>query len=180
MRVASRRTYHGSRYPSGGRITTTVNVLFVCEDNTTLSVMAEAILRSVAPGRFGAYSAGLFPGAVMNPDASEFLHRHHLAASHLRPKSLQAFRGADAARMDFIITLCDSAADEDFSAWPGEPFIAHWNIQDEYTTGEADEVVRDNFWTLMRRIKIFTSLPHGKLSRRLLEERALRLQPSYL
>lgn len=157
-----------------------MNVLFVCEDNSALSLMAEAILSSVAPGRFGAYSAGLFPGPVMHPEASEFLHRHHLSVAPLRPKSLQAFRGVDAPRMDFIITLCDMAADEDFSAWPGEPFVAHWNIQDEYTTGDADEVVRDNFWTLMRRIKIFTSLPHGKLSRRLLEERALRLQPSHL
>jgi hypothetical protein len=32
----------------------------------------------------------------------------------------------------------------------------------------------------MRRIKILTSLPHGKLNRRLLERRALTLQPSYL
>jgi len=32
----------------------------------------------------------------------------------------------------------------------------------------------------MRRIKIFTSLPHGGINRRVLERRALILQPSYL
>lgn len=157
-----------------------VNVLFVCEDNTTLSVMAETILRAVAPNRFGAYSAGCFPGAVVNPDATEFLSRHHMPVSRSRPKSLNAFRDGQAPRMDFIITLCDVAADADYSDWPDKPFVAHWNIEDEYSTGEPDEVLRDNFWTLMRRIKIFASLPQGKLSRRVLERRVLTLQPSYL
>ena len=44
----------------------------------------------------------------------------------------------------------------------------------------AQAELRDYFWTLMRRIKIFASLPHGKLNRRALERRALTLQPSYL
>jgi protein-tyrosine-phosphatase len=153
-----------------------MNVLFACEDNSALSIMAEAILSSVAPARFGAYSAGCFPVAVVHPDVVEFLATHQMPVARLRTESLHAFRAAHAPRMDFIITLCDTAADEDYSAWPGAPFVAHWNVIDAYATSEADEALRDNFWTLQRRIKIFASLPQGKLSRRLLE----RLQPSYL
>jgi arsenate reductase len=140
--------------------------------------MAEAILRAVAPDRFNAYSAGCFPNGVVNHDALDFLHRHHIPVASLRAKSVHAFRSSDAARVDFIITLCDAAADEDFSSWPGAPFVAHWNVQDD-SASEADEALRNDFWTLMRRIKIFTSLPPGKLSRRLLEERAVRLEPGY-
>ena len=157
-----------------------MNVLFVCEDNSALSIMAEAILTAVAPARFGAYSAGCFPAAAVHPDVVEFLATHHMPVGRLRTKSLQTFRTANALRMDFIITLCDAAADTDYSGWPGAPFIAHWNVLDAYATSEADEALRDNFWTLQRRIKIFASLPQGKLSRRLLERRALTLQPSYL
>jgi protein-tyrosine-phosphatase len=153
-----------------------MNVLFVCEDNSALSIMAEAILSSVAPVRFGAYSAGCFPVAVVHPDVVEFLATHHMPVARLRTKSLQTFRAAQAPRMHFIITLCDAAADADYSGWPGSPFVAHWNVLDAYATSEADEALRDNFWTLQRRIKIFASLPHSKLSRRVLEQ----LQPSYL
>jgi arsenate reductase len=156
-----------------------VNVLFVCEDNSALSIMAESILKSVAPGRFGAFSAGCFPKASLNPDALDFLAKHHMPVAQLSPKRLEEFRESGASRMDFIITLCDVAASEPFSDWPGDPFIAHWNVQTE-DRGDADEALRDSFWTLMRRIKIFASLPQGKLSRRLLQQRALTLEPSYL
>jgi arsenate reductase len=157
-----------------------VNVLFVCENNSALSIMAESILSSVAPGRFGAYSAGCYPNGWLNATAIGFLAQHHLPIASSRPKSLELFRRPSAPRMDFIITLCDVAADEQFAGWPGDPFVAHWNVEADDATGDADDVLRDNFWTLMRRIKIFASLPHGKLNRRLLERRALTLQPSYL
>ena len=158
---------------------TAMNVLFVCDDNAALSIMAEAILRTVAPARFSAYSAGCFPNGALNADAIEILERHHIALTNLAPKSLHSFRSSPHAQVDFIITLTDAAADEDFSGWPGDPFVAHWTV-DDAGTADADEALRDSFWTLMRRIKILTSLPHGNLSRRLLERRALRLEPSYL
>lgn len=157
-----------------------MNVLFVCESNSALSIMAEAILSSTAPARFGAHSAGCFPAAAVQPEVVEFLATHHMPVARLRTRSLQAFRIPGAPRMDFIITLCDAAADTDYSGWPGSPFVAHWNVLDAYATSEADEALRDNFWTLQRRIKIFTSLPQGKLDRRVLEQRALTLQPNYL
>jgi protein-tyrosine-phosphatase len=150
-----------------------VNVLFVCDDNAALSIMAEAILRAVAPSRFAAHSAGCFPSGALDADALEFLEQHHMPVMGLRSKSLHGFRSSADAKVDFIITLGDVAADEDFSGWPGEPFVAHWNV-------DAEDALRDSFWTLMRRIKIFTGLPHGKLSRRRLELRALRLEPGYL
>jgi protein-tyrosine-phosphatase len=157
-----------------------VNVLFVCEDNCALSLMAESILRTVGNGRFDAFSAGCTPGAAANPYVIEFLAQHRMRVAGLRPKGLARFRGPQASRMDFIVTLCDVAANESFSDWPGDPVLAHWSVQDDDAGSGLEAVQRDNFWTLLRRINIFTSLPHGKLSRRVLEQRMLTLQPNYL
>src|SRR4051812_6255751 len=142
-----------------------VNVLFVCHDNCALSLMAESILRSVGAARFHAYSAGTARNEHVDPQILDFLGQHRLPVNGLWSKTLDHFRIPGAPQMDFIITLCDVAASERFSEWPGHPFVAHWNLE---MSKDADDALRDNFWTLMRRIKIFTSLPHGKLSRRLL------------
>jgi arsenate reductase len=154
-----------------------MNVLFVCEDNCALSIMAESILRAVAANRFGAFSAGCASSDAIDPEVLDFLDGHRMPIDGLRVKTLREFRAPSAPKMDFVITLCDAAARVDFSEWPGAPFVAHWNICDD---GDAQAELRDYFWTLTRRIKIFASLPHGKLSRHALERRALTLQPSYL
>ena len=142
--------------------------------------MAESILATVGNRRFNAFSAGCTPGAAPDPYVIEFLAQHHMRGAGLRPKGLERFRGPQAPRMDFIITLCDVAASENFSEWPGDPVLAHWSVQEDDAGSGFEAVQRDNFWTLLRRINIFTSLPHGKLSRRVLEQRMLTLQPSYL
>jgi arsenate reductase len=154
-----------------------LNVLFVSDENCTPSLMAESILASVGAPRFRAYSAGIACEGSANADVLDFLAGHRLPVANLRAKPLEEFRSPTAPRMDFIITLCDAAAHE-LADWPGEPFVAHWNIRTDGAAG--DESHRDQFWTLMRRIKIFTSLPHGGLNKRALERRALTLQPSYL
>ena len=160
-----------------GSRSNTLNVLFVCSENCTLSLMAESILASVGAPRFRAFSAGVACKRAANPDVLDFLAGHNLPVANLRAKTLEEFRTSAAPRMDFIITLCEAAAQE-LADWPGEPFVAHWNVRAE--GAEGDESHRDQFWTLMRRIKIFTSLPHGAINKRTLERRALTLQPSYL
>jgi arsenate reductase len=154
-----------------------MNVLFVCEDNCALSILAESILRAVAASRFGSYSAGCAARDAIRPEVLGFLDDHQMPIAGLHAKTLRDFRAPSAPKMDFVITLSDAAAREDFSDWPGRPFVAHWNICCEDDT-QAE--LRDYYWTLMRRIKTFASLPHGKLSRRTLERRALTLEPSYL
>lgn len=151
-----------------------LNVLFVCDDTCALSLIAESILTSVGAPRFHAFSAG---ACRANPDVLELLAGYNLPVANLRGKPLEEFRAGSAPRMDFIITLCEAAAHE-VGDWPGEPFITHWNIRAEGV--QTEEAYRDQFWTLMRRIKIFTSLPHGEINKRILHRRAVTLQPSYL
>jgi len=155
-----------------------VNVLFVCEDNSALSIMAESILRAEAPARFTAYSAGCTPAQAANPHVIEFLAAHHLPTSSLSPKGVGPFRGPGAAHLDFVITLSE-AAEECCGDWPGKPLVAHWDIDNVENT-HPEDALRDAFWTLKRRIAMFAALPHGKLSRRGLERRMLTLQAGYL
>jgi arsenate reductase len=155
-----------------------VNVLFVCQDNSALSIMAESILRAEAPARFSAMSAGCSAAAVVHPYVIDFLAAHHLPVTGLRPKSIAQFRPAGAPAVDFLITLSD-AAEACCAEWPGKPVIAHWYI-DGAEGKDSEETIRDSFWTLKRRISMFASLPHGKLSRRVLEKRILTLQAGYL
>jgi len=156
-----------------------VNVLFVCADNSRLSIMAESILQKVAPTRFTAFSAGCVPAKAMDGEVLDFLSAHRMPIAGLRPKSLEDFRRAS-AHVDFVITLCERASERCAAfEFPGTPFITHWAVQDD-DVAAGEETMRDAFWTLMRRINILASLPHGKLSRRTVEQRALTLQASYL
>ena len=155
-----------------------MNVLFVCED-CSLALMAESILATLGDGRFRAHSAGYAPARLPNAYVLEFLASHHMRVEGLRPKGLERYRAADAPRVDFIITLAD-VSPALFADWPGMPFLAHWNVHDPLDDLRDEAALRDAFWTLMRRIKIFVALPQGALNRRVLERRALTLQPSYL
>jgi protein-tyrosine-phosphatase len=158
---------------------TCMNVLFVCEDNSALSLMAESILATVGDGRFRAYSAGSAPAKAASRRVIDFLARHHMHTAGLHPKALHALR-REAPPMDFIITLCDATAEESLAGWPGAPFVAHWNVHEEDDDPASDATQREVFWTLWRRIKIFASLPQGTLNRRALERRAVTLEASYL
>ena len=120
--------------------------------------MAESILRSMAGRRFKAYSAGIQPVAEVSAQVMDFLHGRRLPTDGLRPKSL-----AECPRVDFVITLCPQAEAALPDNWLGDPVIAHWGID--------EEDIWDVFWVLQRRIKIFTSLPHGTLPRRSIERR---------
>jgi len=71
--------------------------------------------------------------------------------------------------MDFVITVCDDAAGEVCSVWPGQPMTAHWGVTDPAAaTGSSDaqrKAFREACHTLLDRIRIFTSLPLDTLDR---------------
>ena len=140
--------------------------------------MAESILRAEAPSRFSAMSAGCTPAPAVDAHAIDFLAAHRLPVANLWPKGIAQFRGAGAPQVDVVITLSD-AAEACCRDWPGKPLVAHWDIDNAENT-RPEEALRDSFWTLKRRIAMFAALPHGKLSRRVLERRMLTLQAGYL
>jgi len=145
------------------------NALFLCTGNSARSIMAERLLEHWGKGRFRAFSAGSFPTGNVNPLAVATLQRFNLSTENLRSKSWDEFAAPGAPGMDFVFTVCDSAAGEVCPIWPGYPVTAHWGIPDpaatQGTEAERMNAFRDAFRLLDNRIKIFTSLPLHKLDR---------------
>jgi len=151
------------------------NVLFLCTGNSARSILAEAYLNHAAQGRYRAYSAGSHPGGRVNPFAIELLTKAGLPTRGTRSKSWDEFARADSPKMDFVFTVCDSAAAEVCPIWPGHPASAHWGVPDpaavEGTDAQKRQAFRDAFAALSRRIDLFLALPADKLERRALEKK---------
>jgi arsenate reductase len=139
------------------------NVLFLCTGNSARSIMAEAILNHRGGGRFSAFSAGSHPTGGPRPEALRQLKDAGIPIEGLRSKSWDEFAGPGAPHMDFVFTVCDSAAKEACPYWPGQPMTAHWGIPDPAavrgTPEEVSRAFRDAFVVLDRRIGLFLSLP---------------------
>ena len=157
-----------------------LNVLFLCTRNSTRSIIAESVLRSIGKGRFNVCSAGLEPAPRMPSEVLEFLQDRQLPVDGLRPKSWNEFTAAHSPKFGFVIALTEPAAAAAASyRWDGDPVLAHWSADDgdEEPADEAsDAALRDTLWVLSRRIKIFASLPHGKATRRALENKLHALE----
>jgi len=143
------------------------SVLFLCTGNSARSIMAEAILNRKGGPTFTAYSAGSHPSGVVRPEALKQIELSRAPMEGLRSKSWDEFAKPDAPRMDFVFTVCDSAANEICPVWPGQPMTAHWGVPDPASAQGAPEQVerafRDAFMTLDRRITLFLSLPLATL-----------------
>lgn len=142
-------------------------VLFLCTGNSARSIMAEAILNHIGRGRFQAYSAGSQPAGRVNPFALELLEKNRLPVAGLRSKSWDEFVRPGAPQLDFIFTVCDSAAGEVCPVWPGRPITAHWGIADPAAAGGSDDDKRKAFFKayneLHIRISLFVNLPLNNL-----------------
>jgi arsenate reductase len=139
------------------------NVLFLCTGNSARSIMAEGIMNAKGRPRFTAYSAGSHPSGTVRPEALRELEAANIQTEGLRSKSWDEFARPDAPILDFIFTVCDSAASEVCPIWPGHPTTAHWGIPDPAAVTGSDEEIqrafRDAFFLLDRRITLFLDLP---------------------
>jgi arsenate reductase len=152
-----------------------LNVLFLCTGNSARSILAEVTMNTLGAPRFRAYSAGSHPNGRVNPFAIELLSKNGLAVDGLRSKSWDEFAAAGAPPLDFVITVCDSAAGEVCPYWPGQPVTAHWGVEDPAAVEGSDDEKRKAFFhaytRLRHRIEMFLSLPLAKLDRVSLTQR---------
>jgi len=151
----------------------TYHVLFLCTGNSARSILAEAILRQKGAPHFTAYSAGSHPSGVVRPEALRQLEIAHVPSSGLRSKSWDEFAQPDSPKLDFILTVCDNAANEVCPIWPGHPITAHWGIPDPAavrgSTADIERAFHEAFSTLDRRIGALLSLPLAAIDKAQLE-----------
>jgi len=122
------------------------NVLFLCTGNSARSILAEAMLNHLGQGRFRAFSAGSHPKGEVHPFALELLQKNRLPVAEMRSKSWDEFARPEAPQLDFVFTVCDSAAGETCPLWPGQPMTAHWGIEDPAAVEGSDEEKRRAFF----------------------------------
>lgn len=151
------------------------NVLFLCTGNSARSIMAEAILNREGKGRFKAYSAGSQPTGKVNPHALALLKSLNYPTDFARSKNWDEFAEPGAPQMQFVFTVCDSAAAESCPVWPGQPMSAHWGVPDPAAATGTDAQIRlafsEAYRMLERRISIFVNLPIASIDRLALQRR---------
>ena len=151
------------------------NVLFICTGNSARSIMAECILNRLGQGRFRAYSAGSHPSSKVNPHALKLLGQLDHSTGDLRSKDWAEFTGEGAPAMDFVFTVCDSAAGEVCPVWSGQPVTAHWGFRDPAafrgTEAETAAVFAEVYGQIERLLSIFVSLPIETLDNSSLKKR---------
>jgi arsenate reductase len=105
-------------------------VLFVCARNAGPSPMAEVYLNEVGGLHLRAFSAGLAPGAMVDPPALRTLEAAGLPVDGLAPKPLEIFAMPHAPRPDVVVTLGPRQLATPAPAWwpPKRHFI--WSIAD--------------------------------------------------
>ncbi len=144
------------------------NVLVLCTGNSARSILGEALLNHLGLGRVRAFSAGSQPSGKVNPVALETLEKHGVPLPReVRSKSWDEFAVPGAPQIDYIFTVCASAAGETCPIWPGHPTTAHWDIPDPAHV-EPIEARRDAFevayQALEKRIKAFLALDLESMS----------------
>src|SRR3546814_9947924 len=98
----------------------TYNVLFLCTGNSARSIMAEAALGRWGGGRFHGFSAGSHPKGAVHPTTLRLLGLLNYETSGFRSKGWDEFARPGAPPLDFVFTVCDSAAGEVCPAWRSE------------------------------------------------------------
>ncbi len=155
------------------------NVLFLCTGNSARSILAESILNQAGKGRFKGWSAGSHPKGAVHPLALALLRQLGLPTEGLRSKSWEEFAAPGAPEMDYVFTVCDSAAGETCPIWPGHPITAHWGVPDPVAADGSEAVrmlaFRDAFRMLDRRIQLFLTVRLATLSRAEIQRKVIEI-----
>lgn len=150
------------------------NVIFICTGNSARSILAESILRHEAGDRFNVFSAGTRPAAEPNRLAIALLEKKGHETGGLRSKSVDEFQQDNAPQMDFVFTVCDSAANEECPLWPGQPISGHWGIADpagvEGSDGDKQQAFGIAYMRMQTRIRAFIALSPAGLDKGALQK----------
>lgn len=142
-------------------------VLVLCTGNSARSILGEALFNHLGGGRIRAFSAGSQPTGTVNPLALETLASHGVPLPEARSKSWDEFAASGAPAIDYIFTVCASAAGEACPIWPGHPTTAHWGIADPAHVeplAARQAAFKRAYQLLRQRVEAFLQLPLETMS----------------
>ena len=117
-------------------------VLFLCNENSCRSQMAEGFLRALAPGMFEAYSAGTV-ATFVNPLAQALMAEEGVDISGQRSKSVSDFEGWE---FDYVIAVCGGSEGETCPVFTGAAGARKaWGIGDPAAVWGTDSQIADAF-----------------------------------
>ena len=134
------------------------NILFVCTGNSHRSIIAEVIINNNFNNKFKAYSAGSNPAGKVNHDVIKFLIAKNYDLKNLSSKNFDIFINSE-IKMDYVITVCNSANKELCPIWPKKDQIIHWDIEDPMTKllnsteNEKQIIISNTFNVINEKIK---------------------------
>lgn len=109
-------------------------VLFICQQNSGRSQLAEALLGMLYPDRYESYSAGVIPSQV-NPYAIKVMEQLGVDMSNHRSKSINEFKDTV---FDYVVTVCDKAK-ESCPYFPGR-MVLHYSFTSALSEGSEEEI----------------------------------------
>ncbi len=113
----------------------TIEVLFLCKNNATLSILAEALLNDMGKGAYEASSAGSFPTAV-HPLTVAVLNENYIGTKALESKPVSRFDGRS---FDYVVALTDDRATDELNAPSGRLGQFRWTFADPALVGVKDQ-----------------------------------------
>ncbi|MGI1679972.1 MAG: arsenate reductase ArsC [Cellvibrionaceae bacterium] len=126
-----------------------MNILFICTHNRCRSILAEAMTNHVSKGAIKAKSAGSQPSGEVHPLSLKYLKEKNIETSSLKSQSWDEFEGM---KFDAVITVCDSAAQEQCPLWIGDSLKVHWGLPDPSKIQGSEKEVKEAF---LRTMEIF-------------------------
>lgn len=149
-----------------------LRVLFVCPENDARSIMAAAILNTLAGDRFIARSAGTQPASALLPEVSALLARFEHVAIEEAPAKLSDLT---TETFDFVFTLSGSVSESDLLDAIDGGMTANWRIANP-TEGETTDELRaakvaEAYRQVRRRVEAFIALPMDQLNQMTLRQR---------
>lgn len=144
------------------------NVLFLCSNNGTSSLMAERLLHRWAGDEFKVFSAGWRPCLEPHPATVAVLQAQGLWDRSLRCKSYEEFQRDGSPRLDFVITLGERVLSEWPGNWHGNPRLTHWRISEPVAPSHKRTLqsFTRTFAELQTRVRLFALVHQRKASKR--------------
>ncbi len=107
-----------------------IDVLFLCESNAALSLIAEALVNDREDPRLRAFSAGRAPAGQMLPEAREALAAFSLSSDGLEPKAWTIFALPGSRRPDVVVDLATVSWTDPRVADLADAPILRWPLRD--------------------------------------------------